>query len=104
MKLKLKKGDFVVVLAGKDKGKKGKIIKSFPEDNKVLVEGINTVVKHQKPSAMSEGGRVKKEMPIQVSNLAIVDPKTGEPSRIGYKTLEDGKKVRFSKKSGEVIG
>lgn len=102
-KLKIKKGDKVVVLAGRDKGKRGEVIKSFPADNKVIVQGVNTVRRHQKQTPSQEGGIIAKEAPIHVSNLAIEDPKDGEPSRIGYKTLDDGRKVRFAKRSGEVI-
>jgi large subunit ribosomal protein L24 len=102
-KLKIKKGDRVVVLAGRDKGKKGEVIKSFPTDNKVVVQGVNVVRKHQKQTPSQEGGIIAKEAPIHVSNLAIADPKDGEPSRVGYKFLDDGRKVRFAKRSGEVI-
>lgn len=102
-KLKVKKGDEVVVIAGKDKGKKGKVIKVFPATNKALVAGVNTVKKHQKPGQQGDGGIIKKEMPINCSNILHVDPKTKEPARVGYKFLKDGKKVRFSKKSGEII-
>lgn len=103
VKMKLKKGDKVVVLAGKDKGKSGEILKMIPTDNKAVVQGVNMVKKHVKPSQSGPGGITEKELPINVSNLAIADPKDGGASRIGFKTLKDGKKVRFAKKSGEVI-
>jgi large subunit ribosomal protein L24 len=102
-KLKIKKGDKVVVLAGRDKGKKGEIVKVFPTESKALVRGINMVRRHQKQTAAQEGGIIAKEAPIHVSNIAIEDPKDGEPSRIGYRILDDGRKVRFAKRSGEVI-
>ena len=102
-KLKIKKGDKVKVVTGKNKGKVGDIIKVFPSDNKVIVSGVNLVKKHTKPSQTSEGGIIQKELPIHVSNISYVDPKTNEATKIGYKTLDDGKKVRFAKKSGEII-
>ncbi|MCT4574716.1 MAG: 50S ribosomal protein L24 [Alphaproteobacteria bacterium] len=103
MASKIKKGDNVIVLSGKDKGKTGEVVKSLPKDNKVIVAGVNMVKKHVKPSPMSAGGIVEKEMAIDVSNVAIIDPKTKKPTRVGFKVLKDGKKVRFAKKSGEVI-
>jgi large subunit ribosomal protein L24 len=102
-KLKIRKGDKVVVLAGRDKGSRGQVVKVFPSDNRAVVEGVNMVRRHQKQSASQEGGIISKEASIHVSNLAIEDPKDGEPSRIGYKILDDGRKVRFAKRSGEVI-
>jgi large subunit ribosomal protein L24 len=102
-KLKIKKGDKVVVLAGRDKGKKGEVVKMFPAENKAVVRGVNVVRRHQKQTANQEGGIVPKEAPIHLSNIAIEDPKDGEPSRVGYRILEDGRKVRFAKRSGEVI-
>jgi large subunit ribosomal protein L24 len=102
-KLKIKKGDKVVVLAGRDKGKKGEILKVFPSENRAVVRGVNIVRKHQKQSAAQEGGIISKEAPIHISNIAIEDPKDGEPSRVGYRILDDGRKVRFAKRSGEVI-
>jgi large subunit ribosomal protein L24 len=102
-KLKVKKGDKVVVLAGRDKGKRGEILKMFPDDNKAVVRGVNVVRRHQKQSGAKEGGIISKEAPIHVSNIAIEDPKDGEPSRVGYRILEDGRKVRFAKRSGELI-
>lgn len=103
MKLKLKKGDKVIVTTGKDKGKTGEITTVFPKENKVIVGGINMVKRHTKPSQESAGGIISKEMPIHVSNVALVDPKTGKATRIGYKVEKDGHKVRVAKKSGEVI-
>jgi large subunit ribosomal protein L24 len=102
-KLKVKKGDKVVVLAGRDKGKKGEILKVHPTDNKAVVRGVNVVRRHQKQSATREGGIISKEAPIHISNIAIEDPKDGEPTRVGYRILEDGRKVRFAKRSGELI-
>jgi large subunit ribosomal protein L24 len=102
-KLKVKKGDKVVVLAGRDKGKNGEIVKVFPDQNRAIVQGVNMVRRHQKQSASQEGGIVSKEATIHISNLAIEDPKDGSPTRIGYKILEDGRKVRFAKRSGELI-
>ena len=100
----VKKGDTVFVITGKDKGKKGRVIAAYPAKNRVLVEGINMVKKHAKPSqANPQGGILNQEAPIHASNVMIVDPKTGEPTRVGYKILENGKKVRIAKKSGEQI-
>ena len=101
-KLKVKKGDKVVVLTGKDKGKTGEIKKVMPQDNKVVVQGVNVQTKHRKPSQTGPGGLDKIEMPIHVSNVAIVDPKTSKASRVGYKTVGD-RKVRVARRSGEVI-
>ncbi len=101
-KLKIKKGDQVIVLSGEDKGKTGEVVKSMPKESKVVVQGINLVKRHTKPSQTTPGGIVTKEAPIDVSNVAIVDPKTGKASKIGYKEV-DGKKVRVARKSGEVI-
>lgn len=104
IKLKVKKGDEVIVITGKYKGKKGKILKVFPEQNKIVVSGINLVKKHTKPTQVSEGGIIIKELPIDISNVAHVDPKTGNPTKVAFKFLEDGSKVRIAKKSGEIIG
>ena len=102
-KLKIKKGDKVVVISGGSKGKEGEVSRVMPQDNKAIVEGVNLVSKHTKPSAKNpQGGIVKTEAPIHISNLALVDPKSGKATRVGYK-MEDGKKVRVSKKSGEAI-
>lgn len=102
-KLKIKKGDQVVVLTGKDKGTKAEVLKVFPAEARVLVKGVNVVTKHNKPTQFSAGGIEKVELPIHVSNVALADPKTGKATRVGYQTLKDGKKVRVAKKSGETI-
>ena len=102
-KFKIKTGDEVVVLAGKDKGQKGRILKIIKSKDRVIVEGVNVVKKHVKPSTENpQGGIEEKEAAIHVSNVALVDPKTGKPTRVGYE-IKDGKKVRVSKKSKEVI-
>ncbi|ANB61752.1 large subunit ribosomal protein L24 [Anoxybacillus voinovskiensis] len=99
----VKKGDKVQVISGKDKGKQGVILAAFPKQNRVLVEGVNIVKKHAKPSqANPQGGIISKEAPIHVSNVMPLDPKTGTPTRVGYKVV-DGKKVRYAKKSGEIL-
>lgn len=102
-KCKIKKGDSVIVITGKDKGKKGEVLSVNPSKRKVIVSGANTVKKHEKPSAASTGGIVNKDMPMSISNVAIVDPKTGKATKIGYRTLDNGEKVRFTKDSGEII-
>ena len=103
-KLHIKKNDTVVVLAGQDKGKTGKVLKVLVDENRALVEGVNMVSKSTKPSAKNpQGGIVKQEAPIHISNLSLVDPKSGKPTRVGIKVAEDGKKVRIAKKSGEEI-
>lgn len=103
-KLHVKKDDTVIVITGKDKGKKGRVLAAYPRENRVLVEGVNMVKKHQKPNQQNpQGGILTQEAPIHVSNVMLIDPKSGEPTRIGYKVLENGKKVRIAKKSGETI-
>ncbi len=102
-KLKLKKGDRVIVVAGKDKGKSGDVLKMFPNENRAVVSGVNVARRHMKQTAAQEGGIVNKELSIHVSNLAHIDPKDGKATRVGYKVLDDGKKVRVAKRSGEVI-
>jgi len=102
VKLHVRKDDVVKVLAGKDKGAEGKILQVFPAKQRALVEGINMVTKHQKPTQHEEGGLIQKEAPIHVSNLMLVDPKTGDAARVGRKEV-NGKLVRYSKKSGEII-
>ena len=102
LKLKIKKGDQVIVLSGDDKGKTGEVVKAMPTEGKVVVQGVNLVKRHTKPSQTTPGGIVTKEAPISVSNVAIVDPKSNKASKIGYKEV-DGKKVRVARKSGEVI-
>lgn len=101
--LKIKKGDRVVVLAGRDKGKRGEVIAVMPKENRALVRGVNMVRRHQRQTATQEGGIISKEAPIHLSNLAIEDPVDGKPTRVGFKFLEDGRKVRISKRSGELI-
>ena len=103
-KLHIKSGDTVYVSAGEDKGKTGKVVKVLVEKNRAIVEGVNMVSKNQKPNAKNpQGGIVKMEAPIHISNLNVVDPKTGKPTRIGRRLNENGKLVRYSKKSGEEI-
>ena len=103
-KLHIKKDDTVIVLTGSDKGKTGKVLKVLVEKNRALVEGVNMVSKSTKPSAKNpQGGIVKQEAPIHISNLSLVDPKSGKATRVGIKVTEDGKKVRIAKKSGEEI-
>jgi large subunit ribosomal protein L24 len=101
--LKIKKGDHVVVITGKDKGKKGEVLKMLPSENRAIVKGVSLVRRHQRQTAAQEGGIITKEAPIHISNLALEDPKDGKPTRVGYKFLKDGRKVRFAKRSGEVI-
>ena len=103
IKLKIKKGDHVIVTSGKDKGKHGEVLKIMPKDSRAIVQGVNVVRRHQRQTQTQEGGIVSKEASIHVSNLAIEDPTDGKPSRIGWKILNDGRKVRFAKRSGEVI-
>ena len=103
MSAKIKKGDRVVLLTGKDKGRQGSVLRVLPKDERVVVEGLNMVQRHTRASqADPQGGIKHKEAPLHVSNVALVDPKTGGPTRVGFR-VEDGKKVRFAKKSGEVI-
>ena len=102
-KLKIKKGDRVVVLTGRDKGKRGEVLQVIPDENRALVQGVNVVVRHQKQSAQQEGGKISKEAPIHISNIAVEDPADGSPSRVGFKFTDDGRKVRFAKRSGETI-
>ena len=102
-KLKIKKGDHVVVITGKDKGKKGEVLKVMPEENRAIVKGVAMIRRHQRQTATQNGGIISKEAAIHMSNLAIEDPKDGKPTRVGFKFLKDGRKVRFAKRSGEVI-
>jgi large subunit ribosomal protein L24 len=99
----IKKGDRVIVTAGRDKGKKGEVLKVFPKEARALVAGVNMVQRHQRQTQTEQGGIVKKESPIHLSNVAHIDPKSGAATRVGFKALNDGRKVRFAKKSGEVI-
>ena len=103
MSMKIKKGDKVIVITGKDKGKTGEVIKAMPKESKVVVAGINLVKRHQKPSQENAGGIVSKEMPIHVSNVALVDPKSGKATRVAMRVEEGGRKVRVAKRSGDVI-
>jgi large subunit ribosomal protein L24 len=100
---KIRKGDTVVVLAGKDKGRSGEVLRVIPKDEKAIVRGINVVVRHQRQTQAQQGGLVRKEAPIHLSNIALADPKDGKPTRVGFQIQADGKKVRVAKRSGEVI-
>ncbi|PKP85540.1 MAG: 50S ribosomal protein L24 [Alphaproteobacteria bacterium HGW-Alphaproteobacteria-2] len=102
MAAKLKKGDRVIVLVGKDKGKEGEILRVDPKAGKAVVQNVNVAIRHTRQSQTAQGGRIPKEMPIDLSNLAMIDPKDGGPTRVGFR-VEDGRKVRFAKKSGAVI-
>ena len=102
-KLKIRKGDRVVVITGRDKGKSGQVLRVIPAESRAIVQGVNVARRHQRQTAAQEGGIISKEMPIHVSNIALADPKTGKATRVGYKFLKDGKKVRFAKRSGEVF-
>jgi large subunit ribosomal protein L24 len=103
MAAKIKKGDKVVVLTGRDTGRTGEVVQVMPKDEKALVRGVNMVKRHQKQSMNQEGGIISKEAPIHLSNLALADPKDGKPTRVGFRILEDGRKVRFAKRSGDLI-
>ncbi|CAM5357916.1 large subunit ribosomal protein L24 [Aquamicrobium terrae] len=100
---KIRKGDKVVVLSGKDKGRSGEVLSVQPKDDTAIVRGINIVIRHQRQTQAQEGGLIRKEAPIHLSNLAVADPKDGKPTRVGFKFEKDGKKVRFAKRSGETI-
>lgn len=100
---KIRKGDRVVVMSGRDKGKKGEVFKVLPKEERALVRGVNTMRRHQRQTASKEGGIVSMEAPVHLSNLALEDPKDGKPTRVGFKILPDGRKVRFAKRSGEQI-
>jgi large subunit ribosomal protein L24 len=103
MAAKIKKGDRVIVTTGRDKGRSGEVIEVRPTESRALVRGVNLVRKHQKQTARDEGGIVSKEAAIHLSNLALADPKDGKPTRVGFKILEDGRKVRVAKRSGDQI-
>jgi large subunit ribosomal protein L24 len=103
MAAKIKKGDKVVVLAGKDKGKTGEVVEVRPSEDRAVVRGVNIVRRHTKQSAQTEGGIIAKEAAIHLSNIAIADPKDGKATRVGFKVLDDGRKVRVAKRSGDVI-
>lgn len=102
-KVKIRKGDHVVLLAGKDKGKNGEVVKVLPKENRAIVQGVNMIKRHQRQTQQQDGGIISREASIHISNLALEDPKDGKPTRVGYKFLKDGRKVRFAKRSGEVI-
>ncbi|MCO4054828.1 MAG: 50S ribosomal protein L24 [Bosea sp.] len=103
MAAKIKKGDKVVVITGRDKGKSGEVLSVSPTEGRAVVRGVNLVKRHTKATMQSEGGIISKEAAIQLSNLQIADPKDGKPSRVGFKILDDGRKVRFAKRSGDLI-
>jgi large subunit ribosomal protein L24 len=103
MAAKIKKGDKVVVLTGRSKGRTGEVIEVRPSENRALVRGVNIVRRHQRQTASQEGGVISKEAPIDLSNIALADPRDGKPTRVGFKVLDDGRKVRFAKRSGEQI-
>jgi large subunit ribosomal protein L24 len=103
IKMRVKRGDQVVVLTGRDKGKTGEVLRVDRERKRVLVQGVNMAKRHQRPTQTSPGGINEFEASIHVSNVALIDPDTRKPTRVGYKTLDDGRKVRFAKRSGEII-
>ena len=103
MAAKIKKGDRVIVITGRDKGRSGEVIRVMPKENRALVRGVNMVTRHQRQTTTEEGGIVRKEAPIHLSNIALVDGETGKPTRVGFRVLEDGRKVRVAKRSGETI-
>ena len=102
-KLRIKKGDKVVVLTGRDKGKRGDVLKVLPLENRVIVQGVNIVKRHTRPSQVGGGGIIEKEAPLHISNVAHIDPASDRPTRVGYTVLEDGRKVRVAKRSGEIL-
>ncbi|MCH8858914.1 MAG: 50S ribosomal protein L24 [Proteobacteria bacterium] len=103
MAARIRKGDQVIVLSGRDKGKKGEVLRVFPSEERALVSGVNMIKRHQRQTPTQQGGIISKEARINLSKLAHIDPKSGGPTRIGFKILNDGSKVRFAKKSGEVF-
>ena len=103
MAAKIKKGDKVVVLTGRDKGRSGEVVQVMPKEERALVRGVNMVKRHQRQTMNQEGGIISKEAPVHLSNLGFADSKDGKPSRVGFKILDDGRKVRFAKRSGELI-
>jgi large subunit ribosomal protein L24 len=103
MAAKIKKGDRVVVLTGRDKGKTGEVVQVLPKEERAVVRGVNLVKRHQRQTANQEGGIISKEASIHLSNIAVADPKDGKPTRVGFKMLDDGRKVRFAKRSGDLI-
>jgi large subunit ribosomal protein L24 len=103
MAAKIKKGDRVIVTVGRDKGKRGEVRQVMPDENRAIVAGVNLVRRHTRQTAQTEGGIITKESTIHLSNLAILDPKTGKPTRVGFKILDDGRKVRVARRSGDLI-
>ncbi|MDE2365280.1 MAG: 50S ribosomal protein L24 [Hyphomicrobiales bacterium] len=103
MAAKIKKGDKVVVITGRDKGRSGEVVQVMPTEARAIVRGVNMVKRHQRQTMQQEGGIISKEASIHLSNLALTDPKSGKPTRVGFKTLDDGRKVRFAKRSGDLI-
>ena len=103
MAAKIKKGDKVVILTGRDKGKSGEVVQVMPKETRALVSGVNLVKRHLRQTQTQEAGIISKEAPVHLSNLALADPKDGKPTRVGFKVLEDGRKVRFAKRSGDLI-
>jgi len=103
MAAKIKKGDKVVVITGRDKGRSGEVVRVMPAEERAIVRGVNMVKRHQRQTMQAEGGIINKEASVHLSNLALTDPKDGKPTRVGFKVLEDGRKVRFSKRSGDLI-
>jgi large subunit ribosomal protein L24 len=103
MAAKIRKGDKVVVIAGRDKGRRGEVVRVMPRERCAIVSGVQMVKRHQRQTAKVEGGIITKEAPIDLSNLALADPKTGKPSRVGFKRLDDGRMVRVAKRSGDLI-
>jgi large subunit ribosomal protein L24 len=102
-KMKIKRGDNVVVISGRDKGKRGEVLRVFPDEGRLVVQGVHVARRHTKPRMGDPGGIVEKELTIHVSNVAHVDPQSNRPTRVGYKLLDDGNKVRVARRSGEVI-
>ena len=103
MAARIRKGDEVIVISGRDKGKKGNVLKVMADDNRVLVQGVHIVKRHERQSQTQQGGIVEKEASIHMSNVALIDPDGGKATRVGFRSLEDGRKVRYAKRSGEVI-
>ena len=102
-KFKIKKGDRVIVITGREKGKKGEVLKVLRDTDRVLVQGVNMIKRHTRPSQTASGGIIEREAPLHISNVAHIDPESSKPTRVGFKVLEDGRKVRFARGSGEVI-
>lgn len=103
VKFKIKRDDEVVVRTGRDRGKTGRVLRVLRAENRVIVEGVNVVMRHTRPTQTSPGGIIQREAPIHISNVALVDPREGGATRVGHRVLEDGRKVRFAKRSGEII-